>query len=100
EDYGRAGFAMTSVRDANGTATARQAILWSLALIGVSILPTFIGMTGLAYLVTTIACGVALLAMSVAFFFDRSNRAAIKLFMTSNVYLVIVMALLGVSARG
>lgn len=99
EDYGRAGFAMTSVRDANGSATARQAILWSLALIAVSIVPSFIGMTGIAYLVTTIAAGLALLGTSIAFFFDRSNRAAMKLFMTSNVYLVVVMTLLVVSAR-
>lgn len=99
EDYGRAGFAMTSVRDANGTSSARQAILWSIALIGVSVLPTFAGMAGVTYLVAATVSGVALLGMSIAFFFDRSNRMAMKLFMTSNVYLVVVMALLIVSAR-
>jgi protoheme IX farnesyltransferase len=99
EDYGRAGFAMTSVRDSNGTATARQAILWSIALLGVSVLPAFSGMAGLSYLIVATASGVALVAMSIAFFFDRSNRTAMKLFMTSNVYLVVVMALLVVSMR-
>lgn len=100
EDYERAGFAMTSVRDANGTATSRQAILWSIALIAVSVMPTFTGMTGAGYLAAALLAGVALLGMSIAFFFDRSNRAAMKLFMTSNVYLVVVMIVLVVSVRG
>lgn len=100
EDYERAGFAMTSVRDANGTATARQAILWSIALIAVSVVPAFTGMTGLGYLAAAIAAGVALLGTSIAFFFDRSSRAAMKLFVTSNVYLVVVMIFLVVSVAG
>ena len=55
EDYGRAGFVMTSVRDGDGTATARQAICYSLALLAVSVLPPFSGMAGVAYLVGAVA---------------------------------------------
>jgi len=94
EDYGRAGFAMLSVRDADGTATARQAILYSLGLVAVSALPPFFGLAGAGYLIGAVIAGVALTAASVAFFFDRSNRTARRLFMLSNAYLVVVMLLL------
>jgi len=99
EDYGRGGFAMTSVRDAQGTSVARQAIFFSIALIAVSVLPSYIGMTGVGYAIGVVIAGVALLAASVHFFFDRTNRIAMRLFMTSNLYLVAVMVLLVVCAN-
>jgi protoheme IX farnesyltransferase len=99
EDYGRAGFVMTSVADERGISTARQAIFFSLALLAVSVLPSFIGMTGTAYLLGAALAGAVLLAASIAFFFERTNRTAKRLFMTSNLYLVVMMVLLVVSTR-
>ncbi len=99
EDYGRAGFAMTSVRDEDGTATARQAVIWSLALLAVSVAPVLVGMSGAVYLIGASASSMAILAMSIRFFFDRTNKTAMKLFMTSNIYLIIVMTMLVISAR-
>jgi protoheme IX farnesyltransferase len=99
EDYSRAGFAMLSVRDENGIATARQAIFFSLALLAVSVLPTFFGITGMVYLAGAVVFGVAILGLSIAFFFDRSNRMAMRLFMGSNLYLVVVMTMFVISAR-
>jgi len=95
EDYGRAGFVMTSVHDEHGLATARQAVIWSLALFAVSVLPSY----GTAYLAGAIAASLAMLVMSVRFYFDRSNKTAMKLFMTSNFYLIVVMTMLVISAR-
>jgi protoheme IX farnesyltransferase len=94
EDYGRAGFAMTSVHDADGAATARQAVLYSLGLLAVSALPLFFHLAGIPYLIGAMVSGVALLAASLAFFFDRNNRTARRLFMLSNLYLIVVMLLL------
>jgi len=99
EDYGRAGFHMTSVRDEQGLSTARQAVLYALPLLAVSVAPWFTGMTGVAYLTGAIVCSTAMLAMSVRFYFDRSNKTAMKLFMTSNFYLIVVMTMLVVSVR-
>jgi protoheme IX farnesyltransferase len=93
DDYSGAGFVMSS------STAARQAVLFSLALLAVSVAPTFIGMTGIAYALGATICGVALLAMSIRFFFERTNRMAMRLFMTSNIYLIVVMTLLVVSAR-
>jgi len=84
EDYGRAGFAMLAVRDEDGRATARQAIFYSVLLIGVS---AFVG-------VLAVAASAALLAVSILFAASRTTRNARRLFMTSNVYLIIAMVLL------
>lgn len=99
EDYGRGGFVMLSVLDEEGTAVARQAILYSLALLAVSVIPAFLGMTGIVYLIATVAAGLAMLGKSIRFFFDRSRVNARSLFMTSNLYLLTVMILLVVSVR-
>jgi heme o synthase len=99
EDYARGGFAMLSVRDGDGAAVARQAIYYSLALLAVSVTPALTGLAGTAYLVGAVACGAALLAASIRFFFDRGLRNARSLFMISNLYLLTMMLLLVVDAR-
>ena len=91
EDYGRAGFAMLSVRDENGSATARQALFYSLALL---ILSAFAFPHAR---VAAILAAAMLVIASVAFLRERTPRTARRLFMTSNVYLVIAMLLLAVS---
>ncbi|MBV9495935.1 MAG: protoheme IX farnesyltransferase [Acidobacteria bacterium] len=99
EDYGRAGFVMTSVRDEDGADTSRQAVFFTLALVAVTILPTILGITGGVYLIGAIAFGALFIATAIRFFQDRSNRTAMRLFMTSNLYLIAVMSLLVVSIR-
>ncbi|HMC22124.1 MAG TPA: heme o synthase [Thermoanaerobaculia bacterium] len=91
EDYGRAGFAMLSVHDENGSATARQALFYSLALLVLS---------AFAFPHARIAAVLAaamLVVASIAFLRHRTQRTARRLFMTSNVYLVVAMVLLAVS---
>lgn len=98
DDYARGGFAMLSVRDHDGAAVGREAILYSLALLAVSVMPWFFGLSGLAYLIGATLCGAAMLAAAVRFFFDRGVRTARNLFMFSNLYLLTVMLLLVVDA--
>ena len=76
EDYARGGFAMLAVRDADGAAVA----------------------TGTVHFIGAAAAGVALLAATIRFFFDRGARNARSLFMISNLYLITVMLLLVVNA--
>jgi protoheme IX farnesyltransferase len=99
EDYARGGFHMLSVQDEKGSAVARQAIYYTLALLVVSVAPSFLGLTGWFYLAGAVICGVALLATAIRFFFERSTKNARTLFMTSNLYLLTVMLLLVVDAR-
>src|SRR5437867_4276862 len=91
EDYGRAGFAMLSVRDGNGAATARQALFYSLALL---ILSAFAFPH--ARIAAVIAAAMLVIA-SFAFLRERTPRSARRLFMTSNIYLIVAMVLLAVS---
>ena len=91
EDYGRAGFAMLSVRDENGSATARQALFYSLALL---ILSAFAFPHAR---VAAIIAAAMLVVASFAFLHHRTPRSARRLFMTSNVYLIVAMVLLAVS---
>jgi len=98
EDYGRAGFSMLSVDDSDGTATARQAVLYSLALLPVSVLPTFMRLAGLSYLIVSVIAGAALLVAALTFFSARTNQNARRLFMSSNLYLVTIMVMLVVSS--
>lgn len=99
EDYARGGFAMLAVRDAEGTAVAREAVLYSLALLAVSVLPAFFGLAGLVYLAGAVVATSALLAAAVRFFFQRTVRNARAVFMLSNLYLVVVMVLLVVDGK-
>ena len=94
EDYGRAGFAMLSVRDTDGAATGRQAIGYSVALLAVSVLPIALMKASLVFTWTVPLLGAAMLIASIAFYADRSGRTARRLFMTSNLYLIAMMALL------
>lgn len=100
EDYGRAGFAMLSVRDNDGRAVGRQAVVYSILLLAVSVLPSFLGMAGAAYLLAAAAAGAAILITSVQFSAQRSAVRARSLFMTSNIYLLVMMTLLVTLVRG
>jgi protoheme IX farnesyltransferase len=103
EDYDRAGFAMLATRDGDGLATARQAVIYSMLLLPVSIAPSIVGLftgaAGAVYLITALGAGAAFIAASFAFYFERTNRTARRLFMVSNIYLMVVMMLLVVAAR-
>jgi protoheme IX farnesyltransferase len=99
EDYARGGFVMLSVEDSDGGAVARQAIYYTLALLAVSVTPTLLGMTGIVYLLAATAAGAALLATTIRFYFDRGMRNARSVFMTSNIYLLVVMLLLVLNVR-
>jgi protoheme IX farnesyltransferase len=94
DDYARGGFHMLAVQDDDGRATAAQAVFYSVVLLAVSALPPFFGLTTYVYLAGAIAAGLALTAVSIAFLTSRTPRTAKRLFMASNIYLLVVMALL------
>ena len=61
EDYERANVRMLPVVYSDGKATAREIIVYSLALIPVSMMPGAIGMTGRIYLFGSLLLGIGLL---------------------------------------
>jgi protoheme IX farnesyltransferase len=94
DDYARAGFAMLSVRDPDGVATAAHAVYYSFALLIVSALPSFFGLTTYVYLAGALIAGSVLTFVSFAFLDSRTPVRARRLFMVSNIYLIVMMALL------
>jgi len=94
DDYARGGFAMLAVRDDDGVATAGHAVFYSFALFIVSALPSFFGLATYVYLAGAIVAGSALTFVSFAFLASRTPIRARRLFMASNIYLIVMMALL------
>ena len=94
DDYARGGFAMLAVRDQDGVATAGHAVFYSFALLIVSVLPSFFGLATFVYLAGAVVAGAALTFASFAFLADRTPRSARRLFMASNIYLIVMMLLL------
>jgi protoheme IX farnesyltransferase len=94
-DYARAGFRMLTVEDASGASAGRQALLYALALVPVSLLPTPLGLAGRVYFAGALALGVAFLLGSAGMALDPANPAAARrLFRISLLYLPAVCALL------
>jgi protoheme IX farnesyltransferase len=87
DDYGKAGFPMLPVVEPDGRRTGRQAVIYAAALLPVSAVPYFIGLSGVIYLLIAAALGVALLVLSVGFARSRTNRSARLLFFASIAYL-------------
>ncbi|MBV8544308.1 MAG: protoheme IX farnesyltransferase, partial [Acidobacteria bacterium] len=94
DDYARGGFAMLAVQDDDGRTTARHAVFYSFALLTVSVLPPLFGLSTFVYLAGAVIAGGALTFASFAFLASRTPVRARRLFMASNIYLVVMMALL------
>ena len=94
-DYARAGFRMLTVEDATGRGAGRQAALYALALVPVSLLPTPLGLAGPVYFLGALALGIAFLAGAVAMAVDPSNPGTTRrLFHVSLLYLPAICVLL------
>ena len=99
DDYGRAGFPLLAVVDPGGARTARQILVYSCALVPVSLTPTLLGMTGPPYFVGALALGALFIAMGSVFARARTLIAARRLFVASITYLPLLFALMIFDAR-
>lgn len=61
EDYASGGIQMLPVVEADGRSTAHRILMYSVALIPISVLPSFMGMAGKIYLFGALLLGVGLL---------------------------------------
>lgn len=97
EDYERGGQPMLPVLDPEGARTGRQMILYSLALLPVSLLPSVIGLTGETYFAGAFALGLAYVAASAYAAVRRTTDAARVLLRVSVVYLPVLIGLMAAS---
>ncbi|MGH7482658.1 MAG: heme o synthase [Longimicrobiales bacterium] len=93
-DYARGGFRMLTLDDPDGRTTGRQVLLYGVALVPVSLLPTLLGLTGTIYYVGALLLGGIFLGLGVAMTVGRSERRARRLFLGSVLYLPGLLALM------
>ena len=101
EDYADGGIRMLPVVETDGKSTARQILIYSILLIPVSLLPTWLGMSGRVYFVGALLLSLALLYFGVrlATFKQapstaQSKQRARQLLQATVIYLPLLFAIM------
>lgn len=94
EDYARGGIVMLPVVEPLGTSTARQILIYSAALLPVSLAPTLLGLTGWWYLGGAFVLGVGFLHYGIRAAVLKNKRQARRLLQASVLYLPLVYGLM------
>ena len=94
DDYARAGVRLLPVIDPEGASTARQIVTGCLALMGVSLLPTLIGLAGAVYFAGAMALGLGLVVLAGRQALAPSMTGARRVLFASLLYLPALLALL------
>lgn len=101
EDYAKGAIRMLPVVEEDGRSTARRIIVYSLTLIPISIIPSFMGMAGRIYLVGAVVLGLSLLYFGVCLAFlnlplatAQSKMRARHVLQATVIYLPLLFALM------
>lgn len=94
EDYRAGGFVMLSAADPDGRRTSRQIVNYGAILLPVSLLPTALGMTGIAYFIGAFILGAAFLAVGLKTLTSSDNTWSRRLFFASVIYLPLLLLLM------
>ena len=100
EDYARAGIQMLPVVEPDGRSTARQIVLYGIALVPVSLVPTLLGMTGRIYLAGALLVGLWFLYSGVRVALDRTALRARSVLIHSVLYLPFIYGLMLIDRPG
>jgi protoheme IX farnesyltransferase len=94
EEYAKAGFVMLPAVDPAGDRTGRQAVSHSLGLLLASLGPAAFGLVGPVYLAGALVLGLVFIAAAVQFTRQLTLTRARKLFLTSILYLPLLLGLM------
>lgn len=83
DDYKDAGFAMISGNDPEGIFTTRQNLIYGIAYILVSLLPSFFGLAGMWYLATAAISGAYFIWLCLRWFGHRERKNAVQVFVAT-----------------
>ena len=87
EEYEAAGIRMLSVEDPGGLRTRHQTLVYTLALLPASLLPSVLGIAGAAYFAVALILGLAFVWFSARFCLGRRASDARRVFRYSLIYL-------------
>ena len=99
DQYAAAGFKMISTRDPEGWATGWQALIYSSALLAISLLPGLFGFASPYYFFAALALGAAMVFLSIDFLRVRNDGSARRLFFASIIYLPLLLGALTIFSR-
>jgi heme o synthase len=99
DDYARAGVRLLPVIDPDGTSTERQIVTGCLALLGVSLLPTLIGLAGGVYFAGALVLGLGFVALGARQAFAPSLGGARRVLFASLLYLPALLTLLALDKQ-
>jgi protoheme IX farnesyltransferase len=94
EDYARANIRMLPVVEPDCRSTARQIVLYGLALVPVSLVPGLLGMSGRIYLIGALLLGLWFLYSGVRVAIDRTTMRARAVLIASVLYLPAIYGLM------
>ncbi len=94
DDYARAGIPLLPVIEPDGRSTGRQAVLYSVALVPVSLLPSLVQLAGTHYLTGAIVLGAVIVWLALEFAATRTIVAARRLFFATILYLPLLWLVL------
>lgn len=94
DEYARAGMPLLPVIQPDGRSTGRQAVIYTAALIPLSMMPTGVGLASPWYMVGALTLGAILMLMALEFSSRRTIDTARRLFFGSILYLPLLWALL------
>jgi len=99
EDYKKAGFQMLPCLEEDGARTIQQIKWTSLFLIPVSMIPSFIGLSGKSYFVGAFVAGFILFRVAQTFNASKTNEDARKLLRATVFYLPVLLTLIILDAQ-
>jgi heme o synthase len=94
EDYARAGIQMLSVVDRDGTRTFRQIIITAGMLVGVSVLPAALGLTGVLYFFGALVLSTALVQVCLWAAAEKTNVRAKWLMHATIIHIPVLLGLM------
>jgi protoheme IX farnesyltransferase len=94
DDYARAGFQMISSDDPTGERSASQSVFFCILLLVLAGLPGFVGVVNFFYIPVELALGAVFVVVAMRFLRTRARSDARLLFITSIMYLPLLLAAL------
>ena len=94
KDYARAGFPMLTVVDPEGVSAAHQILVYVLALVPISLIPTMLHLTGWVYFFGALILGIGFTISGFRTAIARTNQSAKQLMFASIIYLPVLLVLM------